>query len=238
MLRIFMAMSLLLSACATDTTLKGTPQQDYAEAKHLIEKGRYEKADLFLDKFAAKHPYSQYSVQAELLRAFVNYKMGQYIMSETLAEEFVRRHPRHPDVAYAKYLLAMSHYKQISPPERDQGETHAAIDAFKLLAREHPGSSYARDGGRRLQKLTNQLAEHELNVGKFYFDRGRFVAAANRFQQVVKAYQTTPAIEEALYYLAASYAALGIKDESANTAKLLRHNYPKGQWSKKAERFL
>ncbi len=174
----------------------------------------------------------------ELLRIFAAYKNQEYILSETLSAEFIRRHPRHPNVDYAKYMLAMSHYREASPSEKDPSQSLAAIESFKRLLREHPNSPYARDGARRLQKLYNTLASHEVNVGKFYFNHKRYVAAANRFQTVLEKYQTTPAIEEALYFLAASFAELGIKDEARDTALLLRHNFPKSKWSRKAARFL
>ena len=227
-----------LAACASDDGAIGTPKGDYAKAKRLVEKGEYSRTVLDLEKFTSDHPYSKYSVQAELLRAFSAYKGEEYIVSEIVCEEFIRRHPRHPDVSYAKYLLAMSYYKQVSPPEKDQGNSKAAIKAFKRLLSEHPKTKYAADGARRLQKLYNNLAQHEVNVGKFYFDKGRYVAAANRFQVVIKEYQTTPAIEEALYRLAAAYSELNIRNSARTTAKLLLHNYPNSEWSRKAERFL
>lgn len=235
---IAICLSLMISACANDKTTTGTPKDDYEDAKHKLSLGKYNQTTLELEKFSANHPYSHYSSQAELLRAFSAYKGEEYVLTEIICEEFIRRHPRHPDVAYAKYLLAMSHYKQVSPPEKDQGESRKAVEGFKRLLKEHPKSSYAKDGAKRLQKLYNHMAQHEVTVGKFYFDRGRYVAASNRFQAVIKDYQTTPSIEEALYYLAAAYAALDIRDSARSTARLLQHNYPKSKWSEKAERFL
>ena len=232
-------LALLLAACASNPAAeKNAAEKDYELAKHMLEKGEYGKAAEFLEHFGADHPYSSYTIQAELLRIFAAYKDKEYILSETLSEEFIRRHPRHPNVDYAKYMLAMSHYREAPPAEKDPSQTLAAIKSFKRLLREHPGSPYAKDGKRRLQKLYNTLARHELNVGKFYFDHDRYVAAANRFQVVLEKYQTTPAIEEALFYLAASFDRLGIRDEARNAALLLRHNFPKSRWSHKAARFL
>lgn len=235
---LIMPFVLLLSACASTGGLSGDPKKDYQLAKYKVEKGYYEDASLILEKFPAKYPYSQYSVQAELLHAYTTYKLEQYILSITLCEEFTKRHPRHPNVAYAKYLLGMAHYKQVSDAERDQGETLAAIDSFKDLISAYPDTRYARDARNRLRRLYALLARHELQVGKFYFDRGRYVAAANRFQTVLKDYQTSAVIEEALYYMAASYKALDLDRNARDTAILLRHNYPNSQWSNKAKAFL
>ncbi len=230
---------LLLAACASSSAIKkSTAQIDYEHAKALLAKGSYSEVTLDLEKFETDHPYSRYAIQAELLRIFSAYKDHEYILSETLSSEFVRRHPRHPNVDYAQYILGMSHYRESSRPERDQSETHAAMKIFKTLLKEYPKSPYARDASRRLQLLYNRLAGHELDVGKFYFKRHRYVAAANRFQVVLEKYQTTPVIEEALYYLAASFSKLGVKDDARNSALLLRHNYPKSEWSRKAARFL
>ncbi len=227
-----------LAGCASDTVLKDTAQNEYEHAKRLVNKGDYGRAAINLEHFSSRHPYSRYTTRAELLRIFAAYKDGQYILSETLSERFIDRHPRHPNVDYAKYMLAMSHYRERSGAEKDPTQTMLAIESFKRLLKEHPQSSYAQDGRRHLHKLYSTLAEHELTVGRFYFDNERYVAAANRFQVIIEKYQTTPSIEAALYYLAASYAKLGLKENARQSAILLRHNYPNSDWSGKAAAFL
>jgi len=230
--------ALLAAGCASEPLGKTEAETDYLLAKAEIDKGRYGVATQKLESYGTKHPYSKYTGQAEILRIFSSYKGGEYILTEVLSKEFVDRHPRHPNVDYAKYMLAMSHYKQSNPAEKDQEQTNLAVETFKRLLRDHPDSEYAKDGERRLQLLYNRLAGHELNVGKYYFNHDRFVAAANRFQMIVEKYQTTPSIEEGLYYLAASFDKMGIKDNARQTAILLKHNYPDSEWSRKAEPFL
>ncbi len=236
---LLFAMSLVLASCSgKELTISESAKVDYEKAKNLLDRGEYARVSLFLENFSAKHPYSQHAVQAELLRTFASYKAGQYILSETLSKQFVKRHPRHPDIAYAKYLLAMSYFKQVSQEDHDQIPTKLTIDAFEKLIQQHPASRYAKDASSRLQSLYNKLSSHELTVGKYYFDKERYVAAANRFQVILEKYQTTPSIEEALYYLAASYAHLGINESAHEMAILLRHNYPKSEWSSKIKDFL
>ena len=229
----------LLAGCASDDAMHKTEaQQGYEQAKAGLNKGHYAKVSTDLEKFTANHPYSKYAVQAELLRIFATYKDSEFVLSETLSKQFMERHPTHANVDYAKYMLAMSYYQQRSPAEKDPTMNGLAIKAFQQLLKEHPDSAYAKDGKSRLQSLFNSLARHELTVGKFYFDKDRFVAAANRFQTIVKTYQTTPAIEESLYYLAASYARMGLATDAHQVALLLRHNYPRSSWSSKAKRYL
>jgi len=229
----------LLNGCATnDKQHKSSAKQEYERAKLLMKKGNYDTVTMDLEKFSTKYPYSHYATQADLLRIFSAYKDGQYVLSETLSKRFIEKHPRHANVDYAKYMLAMSYYKQRSSAEKDASMNQLAIDAFKRLLNEHPESTYAKDGKKRLQSLYNSLAKHELTVGKFYYDKDRFVAAANRFQEVVRLYQTTPSIEESLYYLSASYAKMGLATDAQQIALLLQYNYPNSSWSSKAKRYL
>ena len=230
---------LFLVGCAKDDiAVSSAPQADYEHAQELVNMKSYARATLFLEKFSSKHPYSEYAVKAELLRLYAAYKDEEYILSETLATRFIERHPRHPDLAYVQYMLGLSFVKESTDSARDQTATHHAIEAFELLLTRYPASAYVQESRVYLQKMQNKLAKHELYVGKFYYEHERYVAAVNRFQVVLKDYQTSPAIEESLYYLAESYAKLNLMKNAQETAELLQHNYPKGGWSEKAARFL
>ncbi|MDX8397349.1 MAG: outer membrane protein assembly factor BamD [Mariprofundaceae bacterium] len=229
----------LLTGCAKDQlSASDSAKADYQHAKELIDNRSYSSANLFLEKFSTKHPYSQHIAQAALLRIFASFKNSEYILSETLALRFLTRHPNHHDISYAQYMLAMSYLKQTVAFQRDPAPTEKAIKAFRTIIDKYPNSSYVQESSLHLQNLRNKLALHELYIGKYYFDHQRYIAASNRFQVVLKKYQTSPAIEEALYYLSASYAALKLADSARDTAILLRHNYPKSEWSEKAADFL
>jgi len=229
----------LISGCASkDQSLIKNADNEYAHAKTMIEEGDFGMATRRLEKFGSKYPYSKLTIQAELMRIFSAYKGNEFVLSETMSNRFIDRHPKHKNVDYAKYMLAMSYYKQRTSAEKDITTFKSSIDAFERLIKEHPESAYAESARNRLQSLYNALAKHELIIGKYYFEHDRFVASANRFQELVRLYQTTPAIEEALYYLSASYAKMGLKRDARQTAMILKHNHPKSSWSSKAEQYL
>lgn len=229
----------LLSGCASnDKALSKNAESEYSHAKDMIERGDFGMATRRLGTFDSKYPYSKLTIQAELMRIYSAYKGNEFVLSETMSNRFIDRHPTHKNVDYAKYMLAMSFYNQRTSAERDITMFKSTIDAFERLIREHPESSYIESSKNKLQSLYNTLAEHELIIGKYYFGHDRFVASANRFQELIRLYQTTPSIEEALYYLSASYAKMGLKRDARQTAMILRHNHPKSSWSSKAERYL
>ncbi len=222
----------MLSSCASKEDHRYTnPKDDLNRAKAMVADSGYKDADLFLSRFNIKYPYSHYTIEAELLRAYVNYLDEEYDMADLLCTQFIKRHPRYEHIDYAKYLLAMSHYKHADSAIKEQSSTHKAIEAFIHLIDEHPDSPYTKDAKRYLQTLINMLAEHELVVGKYEYDHYHYLAAANRFQVIVKKYQTTPSIEEGLYWLAASYRQLGMEQDSKQIRTLLSYNHPHSSWS-------
>jgi len=233
---VMMVGILFLSACAGEhVDASSSAKADYQHAQELMDTQNYARATIFLEKFSSKHPYSEYATEAELLRVDAAYGDEEYILSETLALRFLKRHPRHPRLAYVRYMLAMSYVHESGALERDQVATHHAVDALKDVLKYASDSEYAEHSRQYLQKMLNKLAAHEVYVGKFYFDHERYVAAANRFQVVLNDYQITPSIEEGLYYLAASYKQLHLEAQAKEIVTLLTYNYPQSVWREKAD---
>jgi len=231
---LLVVIALMMAGCAAEKpSLSAQAEIDYNKAKEMVEAHRFGEAAVFLEHFTAKHPYSKYAPQAELLRVYTTYMDSQEVLSEVLADRFLTQHPTYPDRDYAMYMLAMSHYKERANAERDATHTTKAIGVFNRLIKQFPQSAYAADARQRLQQLHNELAGHEMTVARYYFSKRRFVAAANRAQIVLTKFQTTPQIEEALYLLAASYQQLGMQKESFEAKQLLQHNYPNSKWSGK-----
>ncbi len=227
---------LLLSACAgKHEDGSSSAKLDYEHAKGLMDTHNYARATIFLEKFSSKHPYSEYATKAELLRIDAAYADEEYILSETLALRFMKRHPRNPRLNDVRYMLAMSYVHESGAAERDQVATHHAVDALKDVLKYAPDSEYVQSSQQQLQKMLNKLAAHELYVGKFYFDHERYVAAVNRFQVLLNRYQITPSIEEGLYYLVASYKQLRLEAQAKEMLTLLDYNYPKSVWREKAD---
>jgi outer membrane protein assembly factor BamD len=101
-----------------------------------------------------------------------------------------------------------------------------AFDAFRELTTRFPDSRYAADARARMNYLINALAQSEVNVARYYVQRGAYVAAIQRAQGALREYQGTPAAEEALAILVRSYGALGMDALRADTERVLRQNFP------------
>jgi outer membrane protein assembly factor BamD len=164
------------------------------------------------------------------MAAYAFYQADAYDDAVAAARRFIDLHPGHQDVPYAYYLIGVSYYEQISDVGRDQKNTELALEAFEELIRRFPDSDYARDAGLKADLARDHLAGKEMNIGRYYLRRGKYVAAINRFQSVIDRYQSTTHVPEALHRLTEAYMSLGVAEEARRTAAVLGYNFPSSIW--------
>ena len=113
---------------------------------------------------------------------------------------------------------------------RDQDMTLLALGSFDALIKRHPESDYARDAGLKRDLTMDHLAGKEMEVGRYYLTRGNVNAGINRFLVVVRQFDTTTHVPEALHRLIESYLILGLDGQALRIASVLGHNYPGSEW--------
>ena len=232
------ALVMMLFACASNTNVADDQQRSveelYGSAMDSLIKGNYSTAALRFDELELQHPYSIWATRAQLMAAFAYFKGDLYEDAVIAARRFVQLHPSAEEVPYAYYLIALSHYEQIVDVGRDQRATESALQSLEELIRRYPASEYAADARLKVDLAVDHLAGKEMEVGRYYLRRGNYLAAVNRFNQVVKKYQTTNHTPEALHRLAETYLALGLSEEARKSAAILGHNFPDNEWYSKS----
>jgi outer membrane protein assembly factor BamD len=206
----------------------------YNLARQQLEQGNYAAAAGVFDEVERQHPYSVWARRAQLMSAFSYYAAREYQKGIDSARRFLSIHPGNRDAPYAYYLIALSYYEQINDVERDQGTTRQALDSLNELIRRYPDTRYAADARIKIDLVRDHLAGHEMEIGRFYENRGQWLAASLRFRGVVDQYQTTSHIPEALMRLTECYLALGIPEEARKSAAVLGANYPGTKWYRRA----
>lgn len=229
---------LMLTACAAAPHKISFTERSadilYNDAMNQLFDKDYSAAAKSFDKVDAEHPYSVWAAKAELLKAYALYQALRYNASIEAADHYIALHPGSRDADYAYYLKALDYYIQINNVNLDQTDTRDALRALRQVIRRYPDSKYARDAKFKIAFVRSQLAGHDMVIGRFYERRGDYLAAINRYRIVVKKYQTTPFIEEALARLTECYYALGLKHEAQRVAAVLGYNYPDSKWYKSA----
>ncbi len=199
-----------------------------------MNSGQYNTAVKKFADLERLHPYSKWATKALLMQGFANYQNNQYADAINACKRFISLHPGHQDIPYAYYLVAISQYEQIQDVTRDQSQTQVALDSLDEISRRFPDSKYAGDAKQKALLARDHLAGKEMEVGRYYMNRGSYLAGINRFKKVVTDYQTSSQTPEALYRLSEGYMALGIVAEAQTAAAVLGHNFPRSQWYKDA----
>jgi outer membrane protein assembly factor BamD len=188
-----------------------------------------EAAKKFTD-LGKQYPGSDWARKALLMNTYAQYQANDYTGAETSAERYLKEYADSPEAAYVLYLQANAYYQQIPDVSRDQENAGKALQSFQAVVQKYPKSEYVEDSKFKIQVAMDQLAGKEMSIGRFYLNRRNYVAAINRFRNVLQYYQTTRHAPEALYRLVEAYLGLGITDEAQTAAAVLGHNFPDSSW--------
>jgi outer membrane protein assembly factor BamD len=230
----------LLSACASpkpvDETAGWSPEKIYSEAMEFRSTGMFDKSIALFEKLEGRAAGTPLAQQAQLEKAYAHYKNGEQAQAVVTLDRFIKLHPVSPALDYALYLKGIVNFNdnlglfggmtQQNLSERDQKAAKISYESFRELVQRFPDSKYAADARARMTYVVNSLAESEVNVARYYFSRGAYLAAINRAQLALTDYQGVPAAEQALSIMVRSYEALGMQDLAQDTRRVLEKNFP------------
>lgn len=199
-----------------------------------MERRSYEDARKDLQRLMNQYPDSDLVTPARLASAKALYLEKKYDEARAEYQRFLDLHPQHERADEAHYYLAMSFFRQTDSPDRDQSFTRKALDEFDLLINQMPDSQYTPDARERRVQCRRKLAEKELYVGTFYFDRGQYAAAVGRFSSLLAQYPAAGFDDVALYYLGESLWKLEQKDEARVALLRVVQEYSQSEWAPQA----
>ncbi len=150
-------------------------------------------------------------------------------------KHFMDLHRNHVLAPYAQYKIGVSHFKQFQTVDRDPMPLEQSIKAFKKLIKEYPGSRYEAEANLTAKECREQLAQRHLMVGEFYYRRESYLAAAHRFQKVIKEFPEMEYAGEAMFHLAKTYEQLDLQDWSHDWLYALVKDYPDNKYYAKAQ---
>ena len=206
----------------------------YNEAyENLNKNDPYNAAKKFLEA-ELLFPQSIWAPRSALMASYSFYLQNYYSEALSNLYRYLKTYPNDNNLSYAHYLIAMCHYEMIEDEKRDSAPLIEAKKKFIFILENYPNTDFALDAKFKLDFIEDILASKEMYLGRHYQKKGRWIAALNRFKYVVKEYDTTIFIEEALYRLVEINYKLGLEEESQKYATLLGYNYLSSEWYKKS----
>jgi len=179
------------------------------------------------------YPQSIWAPRAALMAAYSYYLQDYYSDAVAELERFTKVYPKHENLDYAYFLLANSYYEQIVDEKKDLQSLIKAKENFSLITKIYPNTDYAIDSSFKLDLINDTLASKEMYIGRYYFEKKKWISAINRFRTVIDQYNTTIYTEEALHRLVEIHYTIGLKDEAKKYAQLLGYNFQSSEWYEK-----
>ena len=241
----FFLIAVLLYSCSAQkdekTLIKQINQEQelitvYKEALENLEKNdTFFAANKFLEA-ELLFPQSDWAPRAALMAAYSFYLQDYYSKSIYHLERFIDTYPKNKNLDYAYYLLAMCYYENIEDEKRDLLPLLKSKDLFKLVIDRFPDSNFAMDAEFKINFINDNLASKEIYIGRHYIKKEKWIAALNRFKNIIENYEDTIYVEEAIHRVVEIYYKLGLENESKKYASILGYNYKSGSWYKETYR--
>ncbi|MEL6544886.1 MAG: outer membrane protein assembly factor BamD, partial [Myxococcota bacterium] len=249
MKRFCLIFGCVLSAACASSTNRGpanSAEDYYVQALEDLEEGMYPEAVLGFTVLKNKFPYSKYAALADLRIGDVQFERGRYIEAVDAFRNFLKFYPRHEKGSYAMYKIASAYREQIPssffllPPaeEKDQASTRLAISAYKDMLTRYPESPETEQANTELDECRRLLADHEIYVADFYFQREHWLAAANRAESLLKDYGGLGLDARALIIAARSRFELEEHAPATEAAARLQNEFPESSEAERARELL
>jgi outer membrane protein assembly factor BamD len=233
----------ILNSCSKKNISKSTINEKslnlqiieaYNEGVDALEAGDVIFAAKKFNEVEILFPQSNLAPKSALMAAYSYYKQDYY--ADTIAElkRFLKVYPLYKDIDYAYYLLAICYFEQIVDEKKDLEAIINAKKTFEILLDKYPDTEYAIDSKFKLDLIDDILASKEMYIGRYYFEKKKWIPAINRFKEVIDNYDTTIYAEEALYRLVEVYYIIGLSEEAQKYANLLGYNYQSSEWYEKS----
>ena len=206
----------------------------YQEGVKNLETGDVLYAAKKFNEAETLFPQSEWAPKSALMAAYAYYTQDYYLDTIAELERFIRVYPLSKNLDYVYYLLGISYYEQIVDEKKDLQSIIKAKEYFKIVSKNYPNTNYSLDAEYKIDLVNDTLASKEMYLGRYYFDKKKWIPAINRFRTVIDDYETTIYAQEALHRLVEVHYILGLKDEAKKYAKLLGYNYQSSKWYEKS----
>ena len=217
-----------------EKSLDGQVLEAYSEGLDSLRGGDVLFAAKKFNEAEMLFPQSDWAPKSALMAAYSYY--SQDYLDDAIAEleRFLKVYPLSKNTDYALYLLATSHYEKIVDEKKDLQSILSAKKNFNKIIKNFPNTEYALDSEFKIDLINDILASKEMYIGRYYFDRKKWVPAINRFRTIVDEYDTTIYVQEALHRLVEVHYIIGLNKEAEKYAQILGYNYKSSKWYEKS----
>jgi len=205
--------------------------------KYYYYRVDYERCIELLQKLIYDYPFTKHLADADYYIAESHFRMKDYEIAIQAYQDFLVRHPRDPRVEYAYFSIAMCHWNNRRKNAlKDQTETQAAVESFKLIPVLFPGGKYQADAEKNILEGNKTLADREIKIGDFYYKKKEFWSASLRYHNGWSGFPESPKADYAQYREALCFQKMGRKEDMAKLLQDFVTAYPHSKYLNDAQK--
>ena len=239
---LLLILSVLLISCSKgektsvieEVDIESQMIEAFREGYEELNKGDVLYAAKKFNEAELLYPQSVWAPKAALMAAYSYYSQSYYSDTIFEIERYLKTYPKHKNIDYAHFMLAMCYYETVVDEKRDLEPLLKAKKQFIFVMDNYPKTDFAMDSKYKLDLIYEKLAAKEMFIGNHYLKKRKWIPAINRYKKVIEDYNTTIYVEEALHRLVEIHYKIGLAEESKKYAKVLGYNYKSSEWYKKS----
>ena len=234
-----MLAALMVSGCSSDADADAVPDLSadklYQQAQSLMSDADYSGAIRYLEALDSRYPFGALTDQVQLDLIYCYYKSRKSEMTSAVIARYLRLNPTGQYSDYVTYMKGLNEVQKhgdliqdfigLNRSQKDPSTYYEALQAFRELITAFPGSPYVHDARQRMLYIREQLAEREMHIASYYFEREAFLSAIRHCQSILYSFRNTSYLRPALEMMAKCYRRLGLIEPAQNTERVIAANY-------------
>lgn len=211
----------------------------YALGLKYLRNGYFTKALEQFNRVRTFYRDDPYSLKAELAIADIHFKKNEWDEARLAYEDFMRAHPRYPELDLVVYRLGLVIYKK-SPaiPDRDQTWTRQTASVWAGFGARFPESEHRGEVEKYLAKVQERLAKKELLIAQFYARRNAWSAVVGRTEGLLRTWPQSPDRGEALALLGEAQHNLGNTEAATGALGRIESDPALSRWARQLKQAL
>jgi len=228
----------------TGAAVAGRDRVLFEEAAKEVRKGHHDTGRLLFSTIINTYPDSPFLPLAKLAIAdsfFLEGTTSSLIQAAQAYQDWLTFFPTDPLADDASLKVAEAEMRQMGLSDRDISHARKAEQRLKVLLQQYPKSPLRPTVEARLVEVQENLAMHNLQVARFYYDvkyeghKGGLKGAQSRLKEIADKYPCFSYNDEVFFRLATTYQQEEEPDEAARYYQKLVQEYPDSEFIQKAK---
>ena len=241
---LIFVLSISLFSCSKDNKIIYEPKEQinpydlYKEGLKAFENNDFFFASKKFSDAELNFENVELAAKSSIMSSYALYGINFYDEALENLDRFLKIYPADKNIIYAHFLIANIYFEQISDETKDIDPVLKAYNKVNFFLEKYPKTDYAIDLKFKKDLIENQLAAKEMYIAKYYISVKKWVPAIQRLKNIVKNYDKTIFIEEALHRLVEIHYYIGLENEAKKYASILGYNYNSSEWFQQTYKIL